>query len=37
VGSRFETKECGAPDEILRQIAASQELVNQMQHATISH
>jgi hypothetical protein len=36
VGSRFETKVCGAPDDILRQIANSQELVNQMQHATIN-
>ena len=26
----------GSPDEILRRIAASQELVNQMQHTTIN-
>jgi hypothetical protein len=36
IGSRFETKVCGTPEDILRQIAASQELVNSMQHTTIT-
>jgi len=37
VGSRFETKVCGTPDDILRSITSSQELVNQMQHSPVSH
>jgi hypothetical protein len=37
LGSRFETKTCGTPDDILRSITNSQELVNQMQHAPLSH
>jgi hypothetical protein len=36
IGSRFETKVCGTPDDILRTIANSQELVNSMQHTTIN-
>jgi hypothetical protein len=36
IGSRFDKQVCGSPDEILRRIAASQELVNQMQHTTIN-
>jgi hypothetical protein len=34
LGSRFEVETCGTPEDILRSIAASQQLVNQMQHAT---
>jgi hypothetical protein len=37
VGTRFETKVCGTPDDILRSITNSQELVNQMQHAPVGH
>jgi hypothetical protein len=37
VGTRFETKVCGTPDDILRSIANSQELVNQMQHSPVGH
>jgi hypothetical protein len=37
VGTRFETKVCGAPDDILRSITTNQELVNQMQHAPVGH
>src|SRR5271168_788269 len=36
IGSRFEQKSCGAPEDILRSIAANQDLVNQMQHGTIN-
>jgi hypothetical protein len=34
LGSRFEVQTCGTSEDILRSIAASQELVNSMQHAT---
>ena len=34
LGSRFEVQSCGSPEDILRSIAASQELVNSMQHGT---
>jgi hypothetical protein len=37
VGSRFETKVCGTPDDILRSITNSQELVNQIQHSAVGH
>lgn len=36
LGSRFEKSVCGTPDDILRTITNSQELVNQMQHGTIN-
>jgi hypothetical protein len=35
IGTRFETKVCGTPDDILRSIANSQEVVNQIQHAPV--
>jgi hypothetical protein len=36
IGSRFEQKVCGTPDDILRSIANSQEVVNQMQHGSFT-
>src|SRR5271155_451361 len=36
IGSRFEQKSCGTPEDILRSIAANQELVNQMQHGSLN-
>jgi hypothetical protein len=33
LGTRFEKPVCGLPDDILRSIAANQQLVNQMQHS----
>jgi hypothetical protein len=33
LGTRFEHSVCGMPDDILRSIAESQQMVNQMQHA----
>jgi hypothetical protein len=36
LGSGFEKQVCGTPDDFLRSIATSQQLVNQMQHSVQS-
>jgi hypothetical protein len=36
VGSRFETRTCSAPEDILRSMVSSQELVNSMQHTVLA-
>jgi hypothetical protein len=37
IGTRFETKVCGKPDDILRSIATNQELVSHIQRSPIGH